>query len=243
MIKRYHRYIASVILVILSITLQAQVNQGNPDSPNDIHQLINQKYRADDILIHGRIYYSSSSLILGNPFLFDETWVQGSVYIHGTSYVNLKLNYNIVTDELILNTEGFIDQSKIIVLIPAVVDSFTIENKHFVNKRHLKQHDINNNFVEVIFRGKFLFLRKYWKIHKKEFSQSAPNGIYTDTSEKSYILYKQELHPVNSRKKILAFFSSNKKEIKRYLRVSSIKYRKADKKELLLLLNYCNEIL
>jgi len=212
------------------------------EDQEDLKNYIDQIYGSDDMLVNGRIYVPQHGLAEGHPYFEVVDWVFGNLFIKGVLYEDVKLKYDIELDEFILFIKDKQDRKNYIVLNHHYVDSVYMGKYVFVNTDVLPEIEKDLGYAELVYDRDFIFLIKYTRDFKKEYSDSKPYGEYAEQKATRYICESGELVKISSKKAFLAYFEPDKKEIKKYLKKNNIKYKKANSGELYHLLNYCNAI-
>jgi len=196
-------------------------------------------YGPNDLLINGHVYYQPNRMASGTPFLFSPEFYKGKVFTRGASFDVDGLNYNIVSQELIIlnvTSEGFKLHIK---LSNILVDSFLLNNYLFVVPSLLKISS-NYPYMLVTNKGENYFLIGYNKEFINRFSQSNPYGKFSSTKKSLFMVYDGNLVSINSKKTFLEYFSSAKKEISTFLKKNKTKLSKATPEQLQQLMDFCN---
>lgn len=202
---------------------------------------VNTVYGSDDMLVSGRFYVPMHSLAEGHPYFNIEDWVIGKVFIKGTGFSDVNLKYDIELDEFVLFNESQ-DRKNYIVLNKHYVDSVTMGRFVFVNTTSLPEIGEDIGYAELVYDRDFLFLVKYKKDFKKEYSESKPYGEYNRQTNNRYLFENKTLVKLNTRKSLLAYFAGEKRDIKRYMKRNNIRYKKANSGELFNLLSFCSDV-
>lgn len=221
---------------------QGQVNEKFLDTPDKLIDFVDQVYGLDDMLVNGRIYVPMHSLAEGHPYFEVKNWILGDIYIKGNKYEQSQLKYDIELDEFILYIKDKQNRKNYIVLNHHYVDSIYLGKYFFVNTAVVSKIGPNIGYVEMVYNDDLMFIVKYKKDFKKQYSESKPHGEYTKTITSRYVVESGELIKLNTKKAFLNYFESSKKEIKRYMKKNKINYKKANSGELNTLIKYCNEI-
>jgi len=200
-------------------------------------------YFTNDELINGSIYLFPDKKINGNPFLYD-LWQNADIFIHGKTYPNVYMNYDIVNNDVIIQIPSTNGIKKIIDVNDFQVDSFLVGNTVFVNTLTLNKHiNVNKNlfYVERITKGKYPIFKKYTKELRRNYnSANNPYGKFSELKEDLLMLTNNNLIEVNRKSEFLECFSkSNRKEIKQFLKKNNIKFRNSSSSELIILMEYC----
>ena len=235
-------WLAFVLLPFATIFAQEQRNNFD-ESLTKIIEYTEFVYGTDDALVNGQPYALKYREVKGHPFFGDDKWSEETLTVKGKTFHNVKLNYDIESDKLILNTKYNENSYIIIELSNEVIDSFNIQSHHFINAAQLKIDAGEIKFFEQIYKGNFSFLIKHKKILNKAYYDTPPYGRYTKMISVHYIFEKGELKKINSKKSFLKYFHKNKKEIRAFMRKNKIKYKKANHKQLQVLMKYCDNLI
>jgi len=230
----------------ICLTVTSLFAQSEPDTSDKtlqtFYQEISRIYATDPILVNGTVYLENLGEIKGNPYFLSGEWIAGDIFVRERRYENQKMKYNIETDELILNT-GRNDSLFTTVRINRVlVDSFNLEEHHFVHSRRFFANDSLDKYFETIEGSGFTFLQTHRKELNKKYSAFAPGGTYSKPEIQRFIFKNKQLFKINNKKEFYSFFNENRKDIRKFLRLNHIQYRKANTPELKLLIDYCSEI-
>lgn len=220
--------------------------QEEPNPGNRINDLLSKTiayFGPDEVLENGRIYSPSHPRAEGNPFLNDGEWKHGSLLIQGDYYPDIKLNYDVTMDQVILKKEIENQESHFpIILNSNFIESFELENRHFINLDKAEINNALNGYAELIHEGRFLFFTKHRKEFLNQYSQSNPNGFYSKLSSVHYIYDQGKLTRMGSKKAFLDYFDPLRKKLKKYMRQEKIRYKKAHHQQLSDLMRYTDEI-
>jgi len=212
------------------------------DVSNSIISLIDstQKiYGSNDLLINGKVYYQPNRMASGTPFLFSPKFDPGTIFTRGTKFEVAGLNYNIVDNELIL-LNVMTDGAKLhIKLSDILIDSFLLDNYLFVAPEEL---NISSDYPYMLStnKGRYYFLIGFDKEFITRFSQSNPYGKFSGTKKSLFLVHDNNLTSINSKKALLKYFPSIKKEISSFLKKNKVKFSKASPEQLKQLMKFCN---
>ena len=223
------------------------VAQEIPDSINSkIDTLVDYTdnyYGTDDRLINGEVYMRKYTGIKGSPYLFDEKWINGNLFLKGKAYKDRSININLETGELILNAELKEGTFTRIVLNDAYLDSIDVSGRRFVNSVDYFPADSSSTYFEIIYKNEFVYVVHYKKEFLREYTDSTPLGRYSGLKADKAIIIKGEKINVNRKKAFLNFFGpDNKKAIHAFMKKNQIKYKKADSYKLQKLLAFCGTL-
>ena len=162
-----------------------------------------EKYRT---LKGNHKFYQSSQYFIGN-IVYDQQ-----------PYFNIEMKYDIFEDEIIIKSPYHITYF-IIKLIKEKVDSFSINNHHFIKVLINKKDKSKSTpiFYEVIFKNEYLTL---FKKHKKNINNRIENNFAYSEFKENYkfkiFLHDNNYYDVKSKKDFIKLFPNQKKEIKKF---------------------------
>jgi len=196
-------------------------------------------YGSNDLLINGQVYYQPNRMASGTPFLFSPKFEQGTIFTRGSSFDVAGLNYNIADHELILLNISANGAKLHIKLSNILIDSFLLTNYLFVNPKEI---NITSNYPYMLStnKGQYYFLIGYDKEFINRFSENDPYGKFSGTKKSLFLVHDNNLASINSKKALLKYFPSIKKEISSFLKKNKIKLSKASPEQLKQLMDFCN---
>lgn len=228
MILRGKKFIP-VTLFPLIITIIPLFSQ----SP-DLSAYIQAKYGYDYNIINGILYYDKYKQVLNHPFYPGEEFLSGSVVLSGITYENLRINYDIYAQHLVLEYPGISGGLYRIIVSPELTDSFDLDGDHFEkltldDRGPLFYQLISvNGLICYIFREKKMVTRSY------QF-----RFYFTEPDQRLFLDYAGKVSPFSTRRNFVSLVSGvPKKEIKKYLRKNEIQISDATPAELLALLQF-----
>jgi hypothetical protein len=216
-------------ILCLSVLLTLIISNSTAQEPS------RHSNRFDADLYNGTIYNYGSAHIKGHQFLEKEVFDSGSVTIGSQSFSGLLMNYDIYNQEVLFKSgEGF--QQKIISLPVETIRSFTIGNRSFIIVHEENQEA---RIFETIGEQDLKFARSWSKDLLTSNDNSIYNFKFSKPAHTTFLSDGESLDHLNSRKDLLkAFPESYKSELKKFMRKSKIRFRKASSIELLKLINY-----
>ncbi len=243
MINKYTVKGISYSLVLIStFFLFINVRAQNTQILKELNKYASQKYGTNDLLVNGWKYYPDHFNAAGNPNFNNLDWTNGNLVMRGETFENIDMTYKIEIDELIL-MKFLKDGSPAFVLLnKTFVESFTIDQHHFVNNSQIETNTDLNGFVELLYSGEFMFLIKHQKNFVANYSSDTPNGSISRQISVNYIFENNILHKITSKKMLLNYFEPFKKKIKKYMKQNNIRYKKATSTQLKKLMEYCDEL-
>ena len=164
-------------------------------------------------------FFSNSFKTTGdnNLYLVNDKYIVGNLTYNGQIYYEVKLNYDIFRDILVLNST----ESELvgISLNQEKVDSFTIYNKNFVklNSDKYQLPEFKTGYYETSpFENNIIL---YIKHHKKVgYKILKEDGVYFafENDDTYYLDYKKVLYEINGKSDIVKIFPDQKKRISEY---------------------------
>ncbi len=201
----------------------------------------------DSLWYRGRIYEFDIGSHIGTPYFLDIGILAGKLTFKGKLHENLRLSYNLVTDELIIEEYDSENNMTLLVLNKYFVEDFTLthygQNYLFRMNTEMKPiHDkLEEGFCEVIYDDELqMFVR-----HKKVlFFDASKYDHYSYKDEnRVYLIVAGKLYRVNSRRDYLRAFQVDRKSLRRYMRQANINFEKSGTKSLSALCAYSKSLL
>lgn len=196
-------------------------------------------YGSSELLVNGPMYYQNHRMANGTPFLRDQKFVRGEVFIAGRQFSGLQINYDISRQILVLLVST--QQSKLIVsLSDKLIDSLYISNELFVNARYIDESGFP--YLHVISDGTYQMYIGYEKQFINRYNDDDPHGRYSSSQKTIFIKKDGGLISVKSNGSFLSQFPMHRNEIKSYLKSNKLKLLKASPTELSKLMKFCNKL-
>lgn len=236
-------FLLLLLLVVSNAELAGQTEKTIQAQISNVLTNAEQVYGPDEVLENGRLYIPDHPKAKGNPYLSDTEWMDGSLIVKGDTYNYVLIKYNVNLEQLILKKTSVGQQSHVpIILNSNFIDSFTTEDRHFVNIGTMSYINELSGFVELIYNGRIIFFIKYNKEFMTQYSQSNQYGAYSKLNSVYYIYENNKLTRLSSKNSFLNYFEPYKKEIKKFMRQKSIRYKKASSAQLFELIKYCDDV-
>ncbi|MDZ7614668.1 MAG: hypothetical protein U5K51_13940 [Flavobacteriaceae bacterium] len=150
-----------------------------------------------------------------HKFYLIPTYIPGNIVYQSQPYFDIPLKYDIHEDEITINLIKN-KESSIIRLIKANVQSFTLQNKQFVQLADPDQSVLVNGFYEVLFESSNLSLFK--KHHKIKKEQIVQKQVYTNYKENDLYLMKKlgKYHNVANKNELIKIMPEHKSTINNF---------------------------
>ena len=175
-------------------------------------------------LYNGRLWRNQYNA-RGYQFLFSPEFLKGSLTISGKSFDNLKIKYDISSDDVII----FTDQGIMLQLNKELIDLFSItHNNQDWQFKKLETDSINSlsGFVNVLYKGRLSLYVKY----KKQLVLPSLNNMYYSFSQVNniYIAREGRLFRVNTKVELLSLLKDHKQQVRSYIRSNKIKISRSN---------------
>jgi hypothetical protein len=225
----------SVLNLIICCGISPEFIQSAP-----VYATVFHYYPPDkQLLLNGRIWRNQYSKAINDQFFLSNSFLKGSVFFNGHQFNDLDLMYDINNDELILRVDSY----PVIILNKEMVDSFNLvfgNRIYHVINAGIDSANVLKGYVNVLYDGPTALFVKY----KKTFHPMADDGRY-DIFFSDHSLYLRkgtEIVPVTRKRKFLMLLEDKKKEIRHYLRSSSLKPKQKDPETFIPILRYYDSL-
>jgi len=179
--------------------------------------------KENQALYSGKVWKNMYRRINGDQFLFTDYFLDGTVTANGRTYKNLKIKYDIFSDEILIPVEF----EEIVQLNKEMIDSFSItyENREYNFEKFTidslnKKNDYSDYFC-VLYKGKTTLYLKYNK-HISPNITDKSDGDFIEAN-KVLILKDKTLYPLASKHDLFTALNADKKLLKDYLRSNKVK--------------------
>ena len=247
-----------IFLLFLSFTAVAQhsvlpeMNNGNDiygdyekSQVENLYELYLHKIDPSYELINGREYFQYYFRCQFKPILFIDREHLSSITLKGKKYDDIYLDYDTYTDEVI-----YIDSTRFGIYSPLRValnkenvDCFelcfgndTMTFRYFTKDKD-PLFDLQNGFYEVVLEGDSKYLIKHKSILRE--MTGIDEYIYTRVG---YVNIGNGFSKITTARQLVKIFGNRSEEVKKFIKKSGIKIRKADKSQIMCVLRYYNNI-
>jgi len=176
-------------------------------------------------LYRGVIWTNKYRRYDGDQFFLTSRFIQGTVSVNGHTYKNLRLKYDIYTDEIItpLNMEEILQLNK------EMIDSFSLsyENRtyRFINIVG-DSAGVLNGYCNLLYKGRSALYVKYVK--KTTTAVTAQSDGEFNQSFRILVLSGDVIYPVKNTGDLSGLFGSHRNEMKDYISEKKLKVSKND---------------
>jgi len=182
--------------------------------------------KENQSLYSGKVWKNMYRRINGDQFLFADYFLDGTVTANGRTYKNLKIKYDVFSDEILIP----VDLEEIVQLNKEIIDSFSISYENRVYRFEkiyvdsLKKTNDFNGYFRVLYNEKSALYLKYIK-HISSNITDKSDGDFIQTN-KVYIVKNNIVYPVLSKNDVLKALNTDKALLKKYLRSNKLKISK-----------------
>lgn len=230
----------SLFLLIGNISF-AQISTIQDSTSNSLFEdmvlTAQQNQGLSSPLYNGIMHTGYAKTIAGIAYYLSPDWIEGSVYFENTIYPKVLLKYDLVSDQLIVKRpDGFE-----INLYSPRVGWFNIANSHFIyiGGKEFKG-SIEPGFYQQMQQGKVRLLYK----RSKKINEKITNKLEQQFIDiiKFYIIQDQKVVEVKNLSSVLTALNDHRKELKDFLKVNHLKYRKNPEMVLNKMVAYYNQL-
>lgn len=204
------------------------------------HTGIDEVYGSDPLLYNGKYYtFHVPVNTIGHQYLTDKEFQTGSVRLRGVDYNDLKLNYDIYNQQLLLRYPSATGAVNLLIISDAWLEAFTIDDRHF---EIITSPDSTKKIFQVLGNGPFRILYHWKKNLELDLSYGAKDHVFTGSKEMN--LYKDDkiLAYRNNRSFYSLFNNEQKHVVKEYARRHRINVKKAGDQLMTGLVDYYNSM-
>ena len=173
-------------------------------------------------LYNGAEYIRNGQKANGFPFFESNDQLPGDVSCQGIMYHDLRLQYDLVQDELITNNY---QHSALIRLPKEKVDSFSIEGHHFLRLVVAKTNGAlpDNGYYEQLTSNEMPVFAKRIKKFVIPNGYEDPEYVQYNTF---YLKLNNSFYPVGGKNSLLDLLKDKKDQLKKFIRVNKLNFKK-----------------
>lgn len=240
----FHLILLTLLLSAPGILPAQPASHSTGEKINKLIDWADSCYSIDDQLVHGYIYPLPDSRIQNHPYLLNDEWIRGKIFIKEDVYDKLLLKYDLTTDDLILKARFTNNSYRAIEMIDYRIDSFLLGNIRFVNSKKFFPEQEISTFYEQIIDSKLVYVRKHQKSFIPKYDNLTPNGKFSNRETEHYFIEDGKLTRIRHKKDFIGHFDPSVQSlIRKYIRKNMPRFKKTSHGELKELLNYCNQII
>lgn len=203
---------------------------------NSFNDLVTSELYASRRSVVNGISWTNSVAYQGNRFCGSSNWKEGSIHFNGRFYSGLKINYDVLEDELILfdETPG---AEKYIQLNKKLIEQFSYTDGNKTQTFVFKELNTSKGkeIFEEVYKGEISFYIKHKKSVKKEIGTVYMGKLYDDNS--LYLYDSQHSFAFKNKKNVVNILG-NSKEIKDFIRREHLKINRKYPNDIVRLLVY-----
>jgi hypothetical protein len=192
-------------------------------SVSSMHHLYYQLAKENLQIYRGSQYIRYGLKTEGFPFFESNDMLSGSLIYQGAFYPDVKLYYDLVSDNLIIN--DYSDNAQI--NLPEIkTDAFRIGRFSFVRLNADKEKGKlrGSGFYEILFTSGDIGV--YDKIEKKlNFSSKDEAPAYIEYNF-YFVKLNDSFYPINDESSLLDLFRDKKGQIKKFIKENKIRFKK-----------------
>jgi hypothetical protein len=198
-------------------------------------------YGSDPLLYNGRYYtFFLPSSTGGNQYFFGRQFENGSATIRGVIYNDLKLNYDIYDQNLILQYKNNIGANNLIIISDAWLESFSFRELNF---EIISSQDTLKRIFQVLGTGPVRILYYWEKKLKLDNIQGSKNYVFSNAIREMNVYIDKQILRFRNNKNFYSLFDPEKRiAIRGYLRKNNINVKKATDQTMTGLIYYCNSL-
>jgi hypothetical protein len=239
-----NRFLVVLFFTILVFSKNTNAQNGSDDKELllTILQTTSQIYGSDEALINGFAFTPNNVNAGGDPFFISPSFANASITISDKVFEVESLKYDIADERLVLLVTVKSGAKFPILLNNEFIQHFELSQAHFYPATlYLTDNEVKG-FIDLVYSGSFNFVTKYKKEFVKMYTKVDPFGKYSETQIHHYLIRNGVSKKIKSKKSLLDTFNPFQKEISRYMKTNHIKFRKANRQQLVQLLRYCDEL-
>lgn len=234
-----------IVFIIFAgmVPLSAQrIRPGTRDHYQEIMNQAGEKFRESSLLLNG-VYFDDPYVgARGNPYMYEDAFLNGTVTYRGKLYNDVLLKFDIVDDFVIVDHQ-LPEYHLITRLSNEFLTAFSIRGVKF---RKLEIEEDGPRFYQVVSEEGSVKCYYDWR-KSRTISHHLENTIsyvFSGSIRRGILLLDDEVHGFrNNRTFVSAFPDAMKKSLKSYLRSERIRIRRLDDESLREVLHYAEELL
>lgn len=193
-------------------------------------------------LINGREYFVSFNGGSTNPFFESMQTHKCQLWYDGQYFPQVDLLYDIFVDQVVLRTLDKNGLSAMVELDQGKIEKYILGD-HLFRKIITPGEALQkgSNYFEVLFEGKKISL----VAKRKKITYNNQENLKLEYREEDelFLIYKKRLIPAKGTKAIFSLMGNNLSNLKNFMKLQKIPFKKVNETSLSRILSYCDTIL
>lgn len=219
-------FILVIFFLILNLVPAISQSYDEEGSGNqDLSKYIREKHGPDQAIINGTLYYNKYYRVLNHPYYTREETHRGTVVLSGKRFMDVKLNYDIYGQYLVLEYQKEDEVNYMINLSPVLTDAFSLDDYYF---EKIPLNEEAAKFYQVI-NVKGISCYIHWKKELLATTNNTQHADFFSDPDRTYFLdFNENISQFKNRKSFASRFPDIPKgEIYKYKRQNNINFRMA----------------
>jgi len=228
-----------VLFFLLIISLNSGVFANPPLKMHTCNTYLSEQdtLSKNQDLYNGKVWINKHRRINGDPYLFANYFLPGTVSANGKIYKNLTIRYDIFSDEITIP----VNRQEILQLNKEMIDSFTLsfENQvfKFIQIRDtLNRIDGYKGYINVLYQQKSALFIKYIKLITPEITDKS-DGNFLQT-RRIFIVKDGIVSQIGSVNDLYKVLKTDKTQAKEFLKKNKLKISKDKPESFIPLIRY-----
>jgi hypothetical protein len=189
-------------------------------------------------LYNGSEYIRNGQIAKGFPFFESDSILNGQLSYQGIRYIELKLQYDLVSDQLITYNYA---HNALISLSKEKIDSFVIDSHFFIRIPESKE-SANLKGDGYYERLTHTETAVYAKREKKLVVPSGEGDAKYVQYNTYYIKMNNRFYPVDGERAVLDLFNDHRDDVKKFIRSNKVKFKKRFEEALVQTTTYYSQL-
>ncbi|MBV9963912.1 MAG: hypothetical protein JO072_16835 [Parafilimonas sp.] len=191
---------------------------------DSIVALFDNSFKSNISLYNGSEYLYGGHNVKGFAYYRSADILKGSIMYNGNLYDDVPMRFDLTTNELvILDYTG----NYPIKLVSSKIDFFILDSNRFINAANTYKFTLpqTTGFYEVLYNNKSTVLARKEK-QLVLASKLDENDSHYQEFDWYYIYANDKLYKVDNEKSVLNVFNNKKAELKKFIKINKISFRK-----------------
>ncbi len=239
---RYRRFLFAAAAIFLQHFAMSQAAMpGTVSNDSSFYTLLSvfQNDAAEQLhLYNGNIYLPKGNGIKGSPFLSEGGFTDGNIVFEGKRYMHIMLQYDLVSDEIVVR--GSVNND--ISLIKEKTTAFETMGRRFVRLIPDSTNSLSEeHFYELLYDGPVKVWARRWK--KTEYNVTSEGTVYRFVQYDNYYVEKEHrFFSVEGERSLLSVLKDKRPLLKKYKAEAGIKFGKDPGNAIVQLVQYYTQI-